>query len=61
MIAIEDKLEPNTLDVAVTKYELDSGGKFEIRISKSETNSNFQNPNDQNTKEVFLTSFVLNI
>ena len=38
---IEDKLEPNTLDVAITKYELEKGGKFEIRISKSETNSNF--------------------
>ena len=37
----EDKLELNTLDVAITKYELEKGGKFEIRISKSETNSNF--------------------
>ena len=54
-------MELNTLDVAITKYELEKGGKFEIRISKSETNSNFQNPNDQNTKEVVLTSFVLNI
>ena len=54
-IAREDKLEPNTLDVAITKYELVRGGKFEIRISKSETNSNFQNPNDQNTKEVSLS------
>jgi hypothetical protein len=28
--------------------------KFEIRISKSETNSNLQNPNDRNNKELFL-------
>jgi len=27
---------------------MEHGGKSEIRISKSETNSNFQNPNEQN-------------
>ncbi len=35
--------------------------KSEIRISKSETNSNFQNPNDRNTGQVSLCSYVLNI
>ena len=35
--------------------------KYEIRISKSETNSNYQNPNDRNNRHIFLTSYVLNI
>jgi hypothetical protein len=56
-IVIEAKLEPNTLDVAITKYELEKGGKFEIRISKSETNSNFEFSNVQNKNHLYKIDF----
>jgi len=43
------------------EISIQSRFKSEIRISKSETNSNYQNLNDPNTSQVFRSSFVLNI